>query len=194
MISFDDWYTDLISNYVWFQPASLHHKPETFKAVANKVYMQYVASENFPPIQEARKHVYNKLCLVPGDKPKVDWVKKAQKEMEKKPDWQPVSWEKRAEYLDKLQEIIKGSTMANGVPRPSYKEQAEEGLDRPKKMPPYPITSKEEYYTRQRHIEYIKQNYEPRTGLKKPGWVEEDLFNVLYDEKNFEAYWKQFEV
>jgi hypothetical protein len=108
MTSFENWFKELCSNYVWFQPASMQHEPKTFEDTARKVYMQYVASEHFPPIQEARRHVYNKLVLVPGDRKKVDWVKRALEkvEEEKKEEWKPVSWDKRAEYLELVQAEI----------------------------------------------------------------------------------------
>ena len=107
-MNFDVWFKELCDNYVWYNPASQHHKPETFQKVANAVYMQYVASERFPPIQEARRHVYNKLVLVPGDRKKVDWIKKALEKVDeqKKEEWKPVSWDKRAEYLQQVQDEI----------------------------------------------------------------------------------------
>lgn len=137
-MSFQDWFKELCSNYVWFQPASMHHKPETFREVANKVYMQYLAAEVFPPIQEARKHVYNKLSLVPGDNVKIDWTKKALEkiEVEKTKEWQPVSWDKRAEYLrqvqaeidkiddKKIRPLFNGEAQENGqydLPKPKAK-------------------------------------------------------------------------
>lgn len=191
MKNFDDWYTELTSNYVWFSPASLHHKPETFRSVANKVYMQYVAQEVFPPIQEARRHVYNKLALIPGDRPKIDWSKKALEQMDeqKKEDWKPVSEEKRAEYLNQIQEIIKGSTMMTAVPRASRMDQVAEaeGQWLPKKPAPYPQTSEQEAYVRKRHLEYVRLNYEPRTGAKLPEWTDEEIFNIQYDHEYDEA-------
>lgn len=183
--SFDSWFEDLISNYVWAEPAQMHHRPETFRKLAHKVYMQEVASGVFRPIQEARKHVYNIVCNTPGDAKKVDWAGKALKEMEqeKEKEWVPVSSEKRAEYLNQLQAIIKGSTMMSAVPRVTRTEQAAEaeGDWLPKKPAPYPQTSKSEAYVRLRHIEYVKANYESRTGAKLPSWVEEDEWNIQYD-------------
>ena len=138
----------------------------------------------FPPIQEARKHVYNKLVKeYPGDLPKIDWTKKALEkvEAEKKEEWVPVTGEERTKRLKEWESIVKGSTMANALPKPSYKQLAEEGGVLPPKPAPYPCTSKEEAYIKDRHFEYVKQNYEPRTGNKLPGWISEDEFNIQYD-------------
>lgn len=187
MKTFEDWFKELCSNYVWFQPASMHHKPETFRAVANKVYMQYVAAEVFPPIQEARKHVYNKLVKeYPGDKVKIDWVKAAlEKGVIQKEDVKPpLTGEERMKKLKEWDAIVKGSTMLNSMPKPSYKELAEEGGVLPPKPAPYPCTSKEEAYIRDRHFEYIKANFEARTGNKLPSWISEEDWNIQYDNEN----------
>jgi len=55
-----------------------------------------------------------------------------------------------------------------------------EGQEKPKATP-HPMTSIEEAYVRDRHFEYIKRNYEPRTGEKLPSWIPEDEFNIQYD-------------
>lgn len=186
--TFDDWFTDLCSNYVWFSPASMHHKPETFRACANKVYMQYVASEMFPPIQEARKHVYNKLVKeYPGDLPKVDWSKKALEkvEAEKKQEWVPVSEEERARRLAEFKAIIDSMPMINNFPRVTESEKAGQVL--PPKPAPHPVTTPEEAYVRDRHFEWIKTCFEPRTGEKNLKYIPEDDFNIWYDDKYLNA-------
>jgi hypothetical protein len=186
MISFDDWFADLTSNHVWYEPARLHHKPETFRSIANKVYMEYVALENFPPIQVARTYVFNKISKINPDLPKVDWTKKALEklEVEKKEEWVPVTGEERAKRLKEWEAIVKGSTMLSSVPKPSYKELAEEGGLLPPKPAPYPCTSLEEAYIRDRHFEYIKYAYEPRTGQKREGVMTEEEFNQQYNNFN----------
>src|SRR5688500_14946618 len=114
---FETWFTDLISDERWHELSSMHHKPETFKACAKKVYMQGVADGVFKPVQEARKHVYNIICKTPGDKPKgkpwheIALEKKLQEDS--KDEWQPASKEfadaKAAEAL----EIIRNSKTLN---------------------------------------------------------------------------------
>jgi hypothetical protein len=187
MISFPDFFKELCSNYVWFEPASSKHEPETFRQAANKVYMQYVASEVFPPIQEARKHVYNVLCKITPDK-KVgrDWVTKAleKHEQENKEEWKPVSWEEGERRLAEFKALIDGLPMMNNFPRLSEKEKQEKDNTRPPVVPPYPITSPEEAYIRDRHFEWIKNNFEARTGQKLPSWICEEDWNVIYDDQH----------
>lgn len=185
-MTFESWFEKLISNHVWYGPASMSHRPETFKAICNKVYMDYLAGNCVKSIEECRRHVYNIVCKTPGDNKKIDWAAKALEKMdeEKKEEWVPVTPEKRTEYLNKVQEIIKGSTMMSAVPRETRTQQAAEaeGQWLPKKPAPYPMTTAQEAYVRQRHVEYIKRNYEPRTGAKLPEWISEDEFNIQYDE------------
>lgn len=188
MKSFDDWFNELTSDTRWVELLR-HYKDDTIKKAGEKVFAQCVADNivDVRPMSENRKHVYNILIKNPGDKPVLkNWAAKALEiqEAEKEKEWKPVTWEKRAEYLEKLQEIIKGSTMMSGVPRPTYKQQAEEGLDRPKNMPPYPVTKPEEAYVRDRHFEWIKNNFEARTGQKLPNWICEEDWNIVYDEKH----------
>lgn len=124
MKDFETWFADLCDNYVWHSPASMHHRPETFKKLAHKVYMEYVAKEFFPSIQEARIYVYRIICKTPGDNQKVDWAAKALEKMEKKDEWKPVSWEKRAEYLKQVQAEI--DKIDDKRIRPLLKGEAEE--------------------------------------------------------------------
>ena len=194
ILNFDSFYTELISDQRWFELCR-NYREETIKKAAEKVYGELVTRkiEDVKPMEENRIHILNILRKGPEDKPKPKpWYQQEaeKKEAEVKEEWQPVTWEKRAEYLEKLQAIIKGSTMMSGVPRPSRKEQAEEGLDRPKEMPPYPITTPEEAYVRDRHFEWIKNNFEARTGQKLPSWVSEESWNIIYDSEKLNGQGK----
>lgn len=160
----------------------MHHKPETFKAVANKVYMQYVASENFPPIQEARRHVYNKLVLVPGDKVKVDWVKKAIEETKKEEEkeWQPVSWDKRAEYLNQVQAEI--NKITDKRVRPLFNGEAEaNGQCDPPKVKAKCVPSSP--------VEVVISHINKLTEARTKYFLER---NPNATEKEIEAYLKNF--
>jgi len=190
MKNFDDWFKELCANYVWYEPAIQHHEPETFKGAANKVYMQYVASEIFPPVQEARKHVYNVLCKITPDK-KIgkDWVTKAleKHEQDNKEEFIPASDEHVAKCIAEFDEMMAKSTMMNAVPRRSYKDEDELlaiGGYRPPKALPHPVTTPEEAYVRDRHFEWIKNNFEAKTGYKLPSWICEEDWNVIYDDQH----------
>lgn len=139
MINFEDWFKDLISNYVWYNPASMQHKPETFQKVANAVYMQYVAKEQFPPIQEARRHVYNKLVLVPGDKvkPKPWYQQEAEKKAagERNIQEPPLTGEARAKKLAEVKALIDSMPKKWTPPEMTEEEKEREGVLRKKHEP-----------------------------------------------------------
>jgi hypothetical protein len=106
-----------------------------------------------------------------------NWQK--QKDDEKKPiespegkDWLKV-WK---DEIDKLPSRI--------VPSLTQDEINKEGKEKTPKPAPYPCTSKEEAYIRDRHFEYIKANFEARTGHKLPTWINENDWNILYDNEN----------
>lgn len=183
MKSFPEWFKELCSDVRWFEYTSMNHKGKNFKKAAEFVYAQLLADSRLQmrEMSENRKHVYNKLGSMP-----FDFVAPSLQQEEKKEDkeWVPVSWEKRAEYLNKVQEIIKGSTMVNAAPRMSYKEIADSGDVLPPKPKPYPQTSPEEFYLKQRRLAYIKHAYEPRTAELRPGAMSETDFNLKYDQEN----------
>jgi len=71
-------------------------------------------------------------------------------------------------YKDDLKEV-----KVNQVPKLSKREIFEEGQQNPKPTE-YPASSKNEVIIHHLHLEYIKQNYDARTGEKLKGWVSED--------------------
>ena len=185
MKNFDDWFKDLISDSRWFELLR-HYREETIRKAAQNVFAQLVADNTVDvrPMPENRKHVYN-ICIKGGNGDKVvkPWhVQEAEKKEEKKAEeWIPLTGEQRAQKLKEWEAIVKGSTMLNSMPKPSYKQLAEEGGVLPPKPAPYPITTPEEAYVRDRHFEWIKTCFEPRTGEKNINYVPEEDFNIWYD-------------
>lgn len=183
-MTFDKWFYELTSNYVWAQPAMLHHKPETFRQLANKVYMDFLAGNGVKSMEDCRRHVYNLVCKTPGDNKKVDWVGKALEKLEvKKEEWIPVTGEERQRRLAEYKAIIDSMPMVNNFPRLTEKERADNDWNR-KKDPPYPSTTPMEYYLKERHLQYIIANYDARTREPLPGWTTEEQFNLEFDSKH----------
>lgn len=185
IMTFDRWYGELTSDEIWFNPASMHHRAETFKKVAQRVYMGCVADGVFKPMPECRKHVYNILANTPGDKPKqktwVDAALEKQAEEENK-EWKPASPEHVDKCVAEFDEMMKNAPMNNAFPRIGYKQAVEEGGWLPAKKGTYPATSRDELYVKERRFQYIKANYEPRTGKPLPDFIDEEEYNKLYDE------------
>lgn len=188
MKSFEDWYSLLISDTLWYELLRAY-KPDTIKKAGEKVFAGLVADGTVEarPMSENRKHVYNIVTKNPGDKPAgKEWYlqEMAKVSSTEENNWKPVSPEERARRLAEWEAIVKGSTMANSMPKPSYKQLAEEGGVLPPKPAPYPVTKPEEAYVRDRHFEWIKNNFEARTGQKLPNWICEEDWNIVYDEKH----------
>lgn len=185
-MTFEDWYSKLTEDSLWYELLRAY-KDETIRKAGEKVYAQLVAEEtvSYRPMSENRKHVYNIVCKGPGDKPKgKSWSEIAlEKQVQKSEaeEWKPVSEEERGQWLEKWKESIAHLQTVNAVPRIGYKQSIEEGGWLPPKQAPYPCTTKEEAYVRDRHFQYIRHNYEPKTGEKLPGWIPEDEWNIQYD-------------
>lgn len=186
-MNFEDFFKSLTSDEIWFEFASKNHKPETFRKVAEQVFTLGLSDRDafgITPIREHRNHVVNKLGKIQPDKVKIDWVKKAlestKKEEEK--EWKPASPEHVDKCVAEFDAMMKNSTMLNAFPRVGHKQAIEEGQWLPKKDAPYPITSPEEAYVKDRHLAYIEYAYEPRSGEKMPGVMSELEFNLEFDE------------
>ena len=189
MKNFEDFFKELVSDERWHEAASRHHKPETFRKIAEQVYALALSDRDafsITPMREHRNHVVNKLNKILPDKPKgKPWyvVEQEKKEEEKKEEWIPVSPEERQRRLAEFKALIDSMPMINNFPRLSHKEEAENSDWIPAKPEPYPITSAREVYVRQRHFAWIQQSFDPRTKEKLSTYMDEDLFNQLYDEK-----------
>ena len=198
MRSFDDWFDELTNgNQIWAEQISMHHKPKTFEDCARKVYNAYLAADPapFPPMQVARGYVGNVLGKVQPDKTySKDWVTKAleKHEQDNKEEWIPLTGEERQKRLAEFKAMIDAAPMVNAMPPISKKQAIEEGGWIPKKADPYPTTSPGELYKKERHIAWIETCYDARTKEPLPGWMEESVFNLIFDEENYDEYFKLF--
>ena len=200
MIPFADFFKDLCSNYVWYERAIIHHKPETFKKVCDDVYTIHSADQNrsFPPIEESRRFVSNKLNKINPDKVKVDWSKQAHEQAEaeqkaKEQPWIPLTGEERAKKLAEFKAMIDAAPIINSMPPMSIKEQVEQGGVIPPRHAPYPTTSPGELYKKERHIAWIEACFDARTKEPLACWMDEKDFNEYFDMENRDEYFKQFQ-
>ncbi len=62
----------------------------------------------------------------------------------------------------------------------TQKEIEAEGQEKPKTTA-YPSTSLEAIYLKKRHLIYVQQNYDSRTGHPLPNWIPEEEFNQQFE-------------
>lgn len=193
MKTFDSFYSDLISDEQWFYLLR-HYKDETIKKGAEKVYAQLVADRtvDIRPMTETRKHVYNTVCKLPGDKVVKDWsqieFEKLQKKEaeEKAKEWKPLTGEERAAKLQEWLDKVRGVEIQSAVPRLTYSEIAKEGGWDKAKDKPHPMTTVMEAYNKERKIAYYRHCYDPVTRDKLPTWMDEESYNELFDNEAIE--------
>lgn len=159
MKTFEDWYTELISDTLWYELLR-HYKDETIRKCSEKVYAQLVAEKtvSYRPMTENRKHVYNVVCKLPGDKPKVDWVEKHLKQQEEKKEdkeWVPLTGEARTKKLAEFKAMIDAAPKAFTTPKMSAQEIANEGDWLPKKEKPFVRSEFENQLAYKEHIDKV---------------------------------------
>lgn len=182
-MTFEDFYKDLKSDEVWFNQASMHHKPETCEDTARKIYtngMVDVLEFRQTPMKEHRRYFFNKLSKITPDRPKKQWWVKDEDKKEVIQEAPPLTGEARLARLREWQEAIKQTPPVKTTPRLTSKMIEEEGGVRPKAVQPYPTTSLTEFQQHERHLAYIKYAYDARTGERIPGTLDEQEFNLTY--------------
>lgn len=179
MKTFEDFYTDLKEDEVWFTNAGMGYKPETVQEVARDLFMACSADNTLNrPIGEMRKYFWNKLRKITPDKVRKPFELKE----EKKESDPPLTGEARAARLKEWEEAIRKLPAIKSTPKLTSQMIEEEGGVRPKAVQPYPATSLTEFQKHQRHLEYLKANYDPRTSDKLPEWMPEDQWiSVNYE-------------
>ena len=181
MEDFHKWFEELKSNSLWWMRMNEMYGRKNLDRVAGDVHLYLLASINRLKANDFQdfRRLFQSFAQKAEDAP----VKPQLQQVEEKKtgDWKPASPEHVDKCANQILEMIKNSPMINGMPRVGYKQSIEEGGWLPKKEAPYPQTSAEEAYVRQRHLEYVKRNYEPRTGQPLPDWIPEHEFNLLYD-------------
>lgn len=183
-MTFEIWFKELTSDERWFEQASMHYKPETFSDVARQIWVNGLAdATNFAviPMREHRRHLFNKLSKLPPDKVKKQWYLKEEDKKDVKPEAPPLVGEARERWLNKWKEALAQTPAFKTTPKLTSQMIEEEGGVRPKAVQPYPATKPSEVYVKQRHLEYIKRNYDAYTKEKLPDWIPEEDFNIQYD-------------
>lgn len=182
MKDFEQWYKELISEERWHETMQMQHRGKDLKEAARIVYGDVISDSQVfarTPIAEHRRFVHYKAAKMPV-KQQAPVLQQVETKEENK-EWKPASPEHVDKCVAEFDEMMKNAPMNNAFPRIGYKQQIEEGGWLPKKDAPYPATSRDELYIKERRFQYIKANYEPRTGKPLPNWISEQEYNYQFD-------------
>lgn len=174
MKDFETWYLEIASDQRWVETMQMMHKGKSLRKAAQIVYGDAVSdSATFErvPMAERRRHIHYKLAKMPYDNTAP--VLQQEDTQEVKETGPPLTGEERDKALQEWLKVVRESKIVNGAPKMTYKEIADEGDWLPKKPAPYPSCSESEVRKRELHLQYIKENYDPRTADKLPTWIEE---------------------
>lgn len=171
-MTFEQFFSELTSDSLWFDGVKVKHSGKDIRGTANEIYLNYLAEGSFPDIKESRKYLNNKLIWKPKTQGDV-YMKPQEKETDF--NLNPLNDEQLMtvhQLLEKAKQEIQSKSIQT-VPKLSRKEIEEEGQERPKAKPPHPKTPQSVVDRHNLHIQYLRENYDPYTGDKLPGWVEE---------------------
>lgn len=181
---FTKWFEELKENPLWWMRMEEMFGRKDLNKIASEVHLYLLAS---PERLKANDFSDFRRLFQTWAQKAPDQAAKPQLQQTDNcvPDngWKPVSWEKRAEYLNQIQEILKSSTMVNAMPPMSKKEILEQGDWIPKKgewSPPSEV---------QKIINLKESKRRIRECRKK---VFLDAFPDATDEE-IRAYWEKFE-
>jgi hypothetical protein len=171
--TFPEFWTALTENQIWFESLQMRFGRKDIKKCASDAFVYLLADEKLLASGDKvalRKYITSWLMKAP-DAPVVPYVPSVE-ESKKEPENFLVGEERQKRIREVLAEIGKVSTP---VPPLSKREIEEEGKWE-KKHIPYPSMSPAEVIKHEKHLAWIKANFDPRTGEKLPGFVEEKIW------------------
>ena len=185
-MNFEQWFTELKSNPLWWMRVQEMYSRKNLDKVANEVYTYLIASpEAFKAQCEAGDTAgWRKLFQTWAGKSDDAPVKPQLQQVEEKKDdkeWKPASPEHVDKCVKEFFDMLKDAPMITYKPT---KEAIFYNGRHTEKLQPHPVTSLQEAYVRDRHFEWIKNNFEARTGQKLPSWICEEDWNVIYDDQH----------
>lgn len=86
--------------------------------------------------------------------------------------------EERQKRLEEFKAAVLATPALKPTPRMTRKEYEENGGWEPKKEAPYPSTSEAESRAHDKHIRYLKANYDSRTREKLANWKNEEQWGL----------------
>lgn len=180
-MTFDEYFTKLKENSIWWDQLPLSYPNRNLTAVARQHFTWMVAMEmKFEDWKHIRV-VYQKFLWQAGESPEQPKYDKA----EHIQIAENVLKRETPEYKAAAQKVIDAIQAAPMWKKPvPVLDPETEGAERKKAHATnYPSTTPDEAYRKKRHLEYIKRNYVTVGSIaeKSVNWIPEDEFNTQYD-------------
>jgi hypothetical protein len=174
-VDFEDFWTKLTEDDLWWDQIKVKYGRKDLRGIGNDCYIDLLAQSNRWKAQDYAdfRKCYQKWLMYAKDAPVAPQLQQQVKE-EPKEEVEIVTGQEREEWIKKWMDKVKEAPILKPVQQLSYKEIADEGDWLPKKPAPYPSTSESEVQKRLLHLQYIKENYDPRTQDRLPNWMSEE--------------------
>lgn len=191
-VSFEDFWNKLVDHEIWYDQMKMRFFRKDLKGVANDCFIFLLASKqrwDAQDYQDFRK-CYQSFLMKSKDMEQKPILQQVEQKTEE-PEAEIVTGEKRKQYIDQWLELVKtGPALQSNAVKLTYKEIADEGDWLPKKPAPYPSCSESEVKKRLLHLEYIKQNYDPRTQDPLSTWMSEEEWMEILTNQDIEKILK----
>lgn len=175
-LSFEEFYEKLTAHEIWFDQIKMRFYRRNLQDVARECYLFLLASGNRWAAQDYEDFRRCYLNFLKNAKDQQQGPQLQQEQKKEVVNSEPIltGKERQARINEWLDEVNKSPLMKRTA-RLSHKQIMEEGDWLPKKDGVnYPSCSESEVKKRLLHLEYLKQNYDPRTQDPMPNWIEED--------------------
>jgi hypothetical protein len=174
--SFEQFWDKLVDDERWYDFTKMRFNRKNLKECAKDCYAFLLATPsrwNAQDYQDFRKCFLNFLKNA-KDAPIGPTLQQVEVKTEQQPQAPPLTGAERLARIKEWEALVKKTEPVKAVGQLTHKQIAEEGGWDPKRPDPYPKTNESEIRNKAIHQEYIRSNYDPRTGDKLPGWAEEE--------------------
>jgi 2,4-dienoyl-CoA reductase-like NADH-dependent reductase (Old Yellow Enzyme family) len=192
--SFEQFWDKLVDDERWYDFTKMRFNRKNLKECAKDCYAFLLATPsrwNAQDYQDFRKCFLNFLKNA-KDAPVGPTLQQVEVKVEQKPQEPPLTGAERLARIKEWEALVKKTEPVKAVGQLTHKQIAEEGGWDPKRPDPYPKTNESEIRKKAIHQEYIRSNYDPRTGDKLPGWTEEEPWTESLTETEITEIIKAF--
>lgn len=182
MTDFQSWYSELKDNKLWWIRINEMNRNKNLNRIAEEVHAYLMArdelkGEDWPRFRTLFQS-FARNAKEEAVRPQLQQEVKVEVTVQEP----PLTGEARQQKLKEWLDVVNQTPMMKTPPKISYAEIAEQGGVRRPKDKPFPKDSPEYIYIKERHIAWIRNSFEPISGQRIPGTLDEEEFNKKFDE------------